>query len=236
VLQGYKNYIGVGYHANFRDPLGYGEVGVTARTRRRTSCPASSRATSTITADIWVAAAAFSGTDRISTTSFGPTKRSRKAMQRSSDTDWLIFDEPRNARSLWDLAYYDKIDTLPNAQNVDTTFTRLVQGEVGLHYTDVRRSLGAVDGEKGISWRWSAKGSQAKARSRPRSGTLDVGFPLPIPHSSIWLRSAAGGSNGDAQQPLANFYFGGFGNNYVDSRSISAIANTRPSRIRDRRE
>ncbi len=49
----------------------------------------------------------------------------------------------------FDYAYYDQIDTLPGAQNVDTNFTRLTTAEVGLYYTDVRKSLGAVDGEKG---------------------------------------------------------------------------------------
>ena len=47
-------------------------------------------------------------------------------------------------------------------------------------------------------------------------GTFDLGFALPIGHSSIWIRSAAGFSPQDASEPFANFYFGGFGNNYVD--------------------
>ncbi len=64
----------------------------------------------------------------------------------------LIYDEPRKLDLSYDLAYYDQIDTLPNAQNVETNFTRLVTGESQLHYTDVRRSLGAVDDEKGIAW------------------------------------------------------------------------------------
>jgi hypothetical protein len=34
------------------------------------------------------------------------------------------------------------------------------------------------------------------------------------------LVSAAGLSGGDRSDPFANFYFGAFGNNYVDSRSI----------------
>ena len=46
--------------------------------------------------------------------------------------------------------------------------------------------------------------------------TLDLGFPLPINHSSIWLRTAAGHAFGDVDDPFANFFFGGFGNNYVD--------------------
>ena len=35
-----------------------------------------------------------------------------------------------------------------------------------------------------------------------------------IPQSG-W-RNALGGSTGDRDDPLANFFFGGFGNNYVD--------------------
>ncbi|MGA8031760.1 MAG: hypothetical protein WCB48_05155, partial [Casimicrobiaceae bacterium] len=37
---------------------------------------------------------------------------------------------------------------------------------------------------------------------------------------AIWLRSAAGASSGNRDNSVANFYFGGFGNNYVDSGTI----------------
>jgi len=47
-------------------------------------------------------------------------------------------------------------------------------------------------------------------------GNYDRGFALPIGHSSIWVRSAAGFSPRDRDEPFANFFFGGFGNNYVD--------------------
>ena len=56
---------------------------------------------------------------------------------------------PRRFDVTVDLAYYDQIDTLPTAQNISTPFTRLVTGEVAARYTDVKRSLGAVDDEKG---------------------------------------------------------------------------------------
>ena len=35
-------------------------------------------------------------------------------------------------------------------------------------------------------------------------------------HSSVWFRQSAGFSPRDRDQPFANFFFGGFGNNYVD--------------------
>jgi hypothetical protein len=46
--------------------------------------------------------------------------------------------------------------------------------------------------------------------------TYDQGAALPIGHSSVWLRSAAGFSPTDRTVPFANFFFGGFGNNWVD--------------------
>jgi hypothetical protein len=47
-------------------------------------------------------------------------------------------------------------------------------------------------------------------------GSLDLGAPLPMRNASVWLRTAAGGSPGDPDEPFANVFFGGFGNNVVD--------------------
>src|SRR4029079_15218919 len=44
----------------------------------------------------------------------------------------------------------------------------------------------------------------------------DRGFALRMGHSSVWFRESAGFSPNDAAEPFANFFFGGFGNNYVD--------------------
>ncbi|MCP6769688.1 hypothetical protein NL529_33055, partial [Klebsiella pneumoniae] len=80
------------------------------------------------------------------------TKRSRKGYAAKLGYDWELFnDEPRKLEAIFNFAYYDQIDTLPNAQNVETNFTRLVTGRAGLQYTDVQRSIGAVDDEKGIA-------------------------------------------------------------------------------------
>jgi len=39
-------------------------------------------------------------------------------------------------------------------------------------------------------------------------------------HSSIWFRNSAGLAIGDELDEFANFFFGGFGNNYVDSGEV----------------
>jgi hypothetical protein len=47
------------------------------------------------------------------------------------------------------------------------------------------------------------------------------GVLLPLNHSSLWLRASAGTALGRRRtDPFANFYFGGFGNNWVDHRAI----------------
>ncbi|MGH7129834.1 MAG: hypothetical protein ACREIV_14790, partial [Planctomycetaceae bacterium] len=48
----------------------------------------------------------------------------------------------------------------------------------------------------------------------------DFGFALPWQHSTLWFYTAAGRTNGDRDDPLGNFYFGGFGNNYVDDGEV----------------
>jgi len=222
VLQGYKNYAGIGYHANFSDPLSNSYVGITAAYTPNDNLPANQRAHVGLVGLYlgWRTALSWNRSDFYDL--FGPTKRSRKGYAaKLGYTDWLIYDEPKTFNVTYDVAWYDKIDTLPGAQNVSTTFTRLLTGEVGIHYSDKQQSIGAVDDQKGFAWSLVANASQTQGAVTPQiRGTFDIGFPLPVPNSSIWLRSAAGGANGNRNNTLANFYFGGFGNNYVDSRSV----------------
>jgi len=86
-----------------------------------------------------------------------------------------------------------------------------------LSFTNVRSSLGNVDEEKGFRWSLNARNTVVAESLFTRvHATYDQGVALPIPHSSIWFRTAAGFSPSDAGEPFANFFFGGFGNNYVD--------------------
>jgi hypothetical protein len=221
VLQGYKNSIGAGYHLNFADPLGFAKVGVTAAYTPTGHITEDERSHVEVTGDYlgWRGAAAWNRSDFYDL--FGPTKRSRKgdAFKVGYD-DLLIYDEPRRLTMKYDLSYFDKIDTLPYAQNVTTTFTRLAIGELGLYYTDVRRSLGAVDDEKGIAWSLVGDASEVQGKTIPQlRGGVAFGAQTGA-HTSIWLFSDAGLGGGDRTNPVANYYFGGFGNNYVDSGSI----------------
>ena len=149
---------------------------------------------------------------------FGPTERARKGDAFITTYDKaLIFDLPRRLDLQASAGYYTGLDTLPNNQNVPTSFEKLASGRAKLTYVNTRKSLGAVDHEKGFRWDIAGYADYADNDFVPkiRAG-LDFGFALPIKHSSIWLYNAAGLADGDREQSLANWYFGGFGNNYVD--------------------
>lgn len=154
---------------------------------------------------------------------FGPTKRARKG-----DTfiigyeKALIYDEPRVLDFSADVAYFTGLDTLPGNQNVPTLFFEdILHGQLELNYKNTRHSLGAVDHEKG--WRWDvvATADHANNETIPKLRLgLDFGFALPWKHSSIWLYNSAGTANGNRLNTLTNYYFGGFGNNYVDDGEV----------------
>jgi hypothetical protein len=222
VVQGYKNTAGVGYHINFEDPLQFAYLGITGAYTPSSKLSGDERGHLDITGryQFWRGELSWNRPDFYDL--FGPTKRSRRGYAAKVGHDWeLVNDEPRKLTLSSDLEYYGKLDTLPNAQNVQTTFSRLAIGKVALHYVDARRSLGAVDDEKGVLAALELDANGVGGQVIPQLyGNVDLGFPLPIPHSSVWLRTAAGGSSGDRGNPVANFYFGGFGNNYVDDGNV----------------
>ncbi len=132
VLQGYKNSVGIGYRANIEDPLAFAKIGITAAYTPTGNLPGEERGHVDITGEYlgWKAELSWNRSDFYDL--FGPTKRSRKGYAAKLGYDsLLIYDEPRKLDLIFDFAYYDQIDTLPNAQNITTDFTRLVTGEVG---------------------------------------------------------------------------------------------------------
>jgi len=222
VLQGYKDSVGIGYHANFDDPLQFTSLGITAAYTPTGDLPGSERGHLEINGRYRFTTASLSWNKSDFYDLFGPTKRSRKGYAAKLGYDWLlVYDGPRRLDAFLDVAWYDQIDTLPTAQNVSTTFTRLLTTSAELKYVDVRQSIGAAEDEKGVAWSVLYTGQETQGATSPQlQGTLGYGIPLPIPNSSIWSWTAGGIANGANNPTLANFYFGGFGNNYVDDKSI----------------
>ena len=61
-----------------------------------------------------------------------------------------------------------------------------------MHYSDLRRSGGAIDDEAGVKWELVGDLDQVPGEfSSQGHGSVDLGLALPA-HASAWLLSAAG--------------------------------------------
>ncbi|MBV9330256.1 MAG: hypothetical protein JOZ55_01750, partial [Alphaproteobacteria bacterium] len=222
VAQGYKGHVGVGWYLNFEDPLLFNQVQALfsispAGDLKRWELLHADLSYHTLYWRIryWHNEANFYDL-------FGPVDRSRKGDAIISDYgEPLIWDLPELLTLNAEIGLYTGLDTLPGAQNVHGSDKQIAEGKLSLNYTDTARSLGAVDYESGYAWRVEAIEDYARYENLPKiHAGLDFGFPAIWQHSSLWLYSSAGIAMGTESNVLNDFYFGAFGNNYVDYGSV----------------
>jgi Tol biopolymer transport system component len=230
IVEGYKDHAAAGFETDVSDPLQL----------HRLSLSASYSLDEAVTTDErWHVKLQYKRWDvhttlRWNPASFydlvGPVKSSRKGY--GASLDWersLLRDAPKHLDLSTGLDGWGGLERLPDNQNVSTSpgFDKLLSGHAQLAYKNLRGSIGAVEFEKGHSWKLLAsldgvrfvRGGKATWRGFPHGvGTLDAGVPGPLKNGSVWLRTAAGYSPGDPEEPFANFFFGGFGNNWLDWR------------------
>jgi len=221
LVEGYKSYPGVGFRLNLADSIGYNRLGLTASYSPSTTLPSSERFHFKAKYQYlgWKVTGTYNNADFYDL--FGPTKRSFKGYSAGvAYQRFLIYDQPNRTMD-WtaDLTGYGDLETLPGYQNVQVTAATLGVANLSIGYKYERSSLGAVEPEKGVAWRATLSDSYALSQHFPTMRfDLDLGVPLPFPHSSVWLRTTAGAASGDRAEPYGNFYFGGFGNNWVDDK------------------
>jgi hypothetical protein len=218
ILEGYKDSVAAGVRLNLSDPLLLNRIAVAASYSPDDDLPPDERLHVGLRYERydWRASATWNKADFYDL--FGPTKRSRKGY--SVGTGWgrtLLYDRPRKLRLDLDLTYYGDLEVLPDYQNVASPVSRLLTFQGELEYANVRSSLGHVDDEKGHRFKAVGIVDTAKDGTFPKIvAKYDQGFALPLRHSSVWLRLAAGLGSGDRLNPLSNLFVGGFGNNWVD--------------------
>ncbi|MES3003169.1 MAG: hypothetical protein V4787_20930 [Pseudomonadota bacterium] len=222
VLQGYRNTLAAGWQFDFSDPLSLESIGVTASWSPARSLDPKERLHLDVDykslywrARYWHNHASFYDLS-------GPTKRSLRGNAALLDYKLpLIVDDPRRLDFDAQLARYTGLLTAPGNQNVIASASAFTQAKAGWTYTDTYRSANSVDHESG--YRWNADFGASKAggdTSGSVRGGFDFGFPLPLPHASLWFYSAAGAMSGQRANSLANFYFGGFQNNHIDNGDV----------------
>jgi hypothetical protein len=223
IMEGYRDYEAFGWYFGFDDPVQLRHLDLTASYSWDDQLPNDERLHVRLDYKSLNWNLSYWHNDADFYDLFGPKKRSRKGdailfgYKKS-----LIFDVPRKMSFTADIDYYTGLDELPDFQDVPTfIFKDILQVDLTLDYTHTRKSLGSVDHEKGWRWNVSLLADHAQGNTIPklRAG-LDFGFVLPWKHSSIWLYNSAGTSNGNRLNPLTNYYFGGFQNNYVDEGEV----------------
>lgn len=223
IVQGYQNSVAYGARMDLTDGLGLSEMHMTASYSPDSRLASNERLHLGLELKSmeWRVKAYWNGADFYDL--FGPTRTSRKGF--AGLVGKRKFLRYSSSRSLeWDtsLAGYAGLDRLPEFQNVFTTFDRFLVGRTQLNYKRVVKTLGAVDDEKGTKWRLVGQTNLVNGVLFPRFyGQWDQGFLTPLRNSPVWLRTTAGKSFGDRQSPFASYYFGGFGNNWVDHQEIS---------------
>jgi hypothetical protein len=221
-VEGYKDSAVVGMRFNFADPLGLHSLKVTTGiTADRSSSDERLHLTALYRHGGWEGQVRYNATDFYDL--FGPTKTSRKGHSVSGDySHFVIYDQPRTLEYSVGAAYWGGLDTLPEFQDVAVQVSEYSTAHADIRYKNLKRTIGAVDDERGIAWSAGSRVNVAHGDVLPRlQGRFDAGFSLPLDHTSLWIRTAAGKSfAGDADDPFANFYFGGFGNNWVDYREV----------------
>jgi sugar lactone lactonase YvrE len=219
IIEGYKDSIAFGGHARFSDPIGFDGLNLTVSYSPDTDLAAKERLHAAV--DFrhfdWTAGLKWNAGDFYDL--FGPTKRSREGYSAYVNYNHaLIFDPPQTLYVVGKLAYFGDLDSLPGFQNVPSPTDQLTEAALGLEYKYPRASVGAVDDETGYLWSVMTHTYHAQGDFTPALlGKFDAGWPLGRNHASIWLRTSAGVASGSREDPLANTYFGGFRNNYVDS-------------------
>lgn len=157
---------------------------------------------------------------------FGPTKRSRKGINVGFDYNQsLIYDNPINLDINVGASAYYGLNQSPAFQQIefpdDNFNTNLFYNIYNTFaYRDLRGSVGAVDAEKGVKSSLTLANTITKGRFFPRIyGTIDLGFQLPVDHTSFWIRNSFGNSFSKDFNPFTRFGFASFGNNYIDNAS-----------------
>ncbi|HET7291634.1 MAG TPA: hypothetical protein VFM88_04350 [Vicinamibacteria bacterium] len=220
VVQGYKDSVAPGLRVNLSDPLNFNNFALSASYSVDDELSDSERFHGQLDYRRydWSASARYNPADFYDL--FGPTKTSRKGYAFGLGYDrTLVWDMPRTIDVKVRAEYWGDLEELPDYQGVPTTSDTLFQASARLHGRYVRNSLGYVDDEKGREWDIVVGTEVADGKGYFSTyADLDFGFGLPLRHSSVWLRSSAGFSPGDLDQPYSNFFFGGFRNNWVDHR------------------
>lgn len=221
IVEGYKDFLAYGVQINFMDPLMLHSVGLSATYTPVKLIPAKERIHLNLKYNYWnwEITAGLNKSDFYDI--FGPTKYSRTGYFYSAKYRYpIIFYKPVSMSLFGKVSAYGDLEKLPDYQNINSSFDKMYTFLANLNYSYYRKSLGAVEYEQGYEWNINSYSSLIEKEIYAKLyANFDMGLLLPVRNSSLWVRTSVGNAFGDRNNPFNNFYFGGFGNNYIDHLS-----------------
>lgn len=218
-IAGYKKTVVVGYRFNFRDPLGISNLNLFIATSPWSSYKLKQKLHFMVDWKWWDwhFTANYNPADFYDL--FGPTIRSRAGYSLGLEYERrYTLKSPLEYNFKIGVYTYGDMEVLPGYQNVEFSIKNMQATMASFGISKVRKTLGAVEDEKGVKWEVGNNSYLVNGKFYSSFiSNQDFGFLLPlIRNTHFWIRTGVGQSLGNRQSPLSCFYFGGFGNNYID--------------------
>lgn len=220
-VAGYKDVAAVGYRMLWRDPLSLSQIDLFVAGSPWSPYEDKQKVHAHLDWRYWnwTLSATLNRTDFYDL--FGPTKRSRAgySVGITHNRNYTLREPFRYGYS-FGVYHYGDLEVLPQHQHIESPIRDFQAATAGFNMSNLRRTLGGVEHEKGYRWNISALAYYAGGDLYPSLvSNQDLGFLVPgIRNTSFWIRNSIGQSFGDRESALSYFYLGGFRNNYVDYR------------------
>ncbi|MDD3051145.1 MAG: hypothetical protein PHR06_08345 [Candidatus Cloacimonetes bacterium] len=228
IVEGYKDYVSYGYMINFSDDLGFHRFNLSGSYSPEGELMTELERLHLNLSYSYRDATLFYRLNRADFYDlFGPTKISHKGYSIGLNYNKnLVYDQPRSMDISLEVATHGDLETLPQYQNVISSYDKMSTASLSWKYSYIQNSLGYVDEESGHKSSINISSSYINEDFFPKVNcNLDFGFLLPVNHTSLWIRNSAGYAFGERNNSFANYYFGGFGNNWIDKRDEKRYRN-----------
>jgi hypothetical protein len=224
IVEGFQKYPSYGIRANFADYFMFSSLSLTASYSPNTQLAPKDRWHAAMSLKYWLFTFKASWNYADFYDLFGPTKISRRGYSMHAKYEYTPFSTNAPKKFVFSLyaALYGDLDKLPDYQNINAVFDKIYTAGASFNWSLLRKTLGAVDNEAGYSIKLNLNNYFVNKKYIPKFlGSVDLGALLPVNHLSLWLRLAGGCGFGDRRNPFTNYYFGSFGNNYLEKQTTA---------------
>ena len=224
VVEGYQDFVSYGFKLKFIDKMYLNNIDLNLSYSPNHLIPEKERLHLYLKYNYWnwEFSAVWNRTDFYDL--FGPTKRSREGGMLSAKYWDYIYENrsPEKFDYRINASYYFDLKTMPQYQNVKIYADNLFAADFYIRYSKFRKSLGAIEEESGYDINFSLQEQFVDDKNFFKiNANLNYATLLPMRNSTFWLRFFVGKSFGELNHPFNQFYFGGFGNNWLDNNSIN---------------